>query len=178
MALRQIRQLGEEILTKKAKPVRAFDAALHTLVDDMWDTLRANDGLGLAAPQVGVLRQIVVIEIEEETIELINPKLVEFSGSNERVEACLSIPNKQGNVKRPSFVKVEAVDRNGEPFVLETEDDLLTTALCHELDHLEGILFLEKATNIQDGDALKSQMEQEEAINKRKIPPGRRNTIV
>jgi len=150
MALRQIRQIGEDILRKKAKPVRAFDNSLHSLLEDMWDTLRAFDGLGLAAPQVGILRQIIIVEFEEEKYELINPKLIESSGAEEKIEACLSIPLKQGTVERPTYLKLEALDRHGDAFELEIEDNILTTALCHELDHLEGILFLDKATNIHD----------------------------
>jgi len=161
MALRQIRQYGDDILTKKAKPVREFGSSLHLLLEDMWDTLREQDGLGLAAPQVGALRQVFIVELGEDTYELINPKLVEFSGTNERVEACLSIPGKQGTVERPAFVKMEAVDRNGDAFVVETDDELLVTVLCHELDHLHGVLFLEKATDIQDRVDLEEDEEDE-----------------
>ena len=148
MALRQIRQYGDEILTKKAKPVRVFDDALHRLLEDMWDTLRENDGLGLAAPQIGMLRQVIVIELEEETYELINPVMVGSSGSEVKAEACLSVPERQGDVERPTYVKIEAMDRYGVSYVVEGED-MLATALCHELDHLDGVLFLDKATNIQ-----------------------------
>ena len=150
MALRQIRQYGDDILTKKAKLVKVFDSTLHRLIDDMWDTLREHDGLGLAAPQVGILRRLIVIELEDEAYELINPVVVESTGNEVKLEACLSIPNKQGEVERPTFIKLEAVDRYGEPFMLETDDDMLTTAICHEMDHLEGILFLDRAIKIQD----------------------------
>jgi len=151
MALRQIRQLGDDILQKKAKPVQVFDSVLHRLIDDMWETCRESDGLGMAAPQVGILRRIVVIEMEEEDIsyELINPVIVEFSGNEVKTEACLSVPNKQGDVERPFYIKIETFDRHGEPYIIEAED-LLAAALCHEIDHLDGILFLDKATKIQD----------------------------
>jgi len=151
MALRQIRQYGDDILQKKAKPVQVFDSVLHRLIDDMWETCLEYDGLGMAAPQIGMLRQIIVIEMEEEDIkyELINPVLVESSGNEVKTEACLSVPNKQGDVDRPMYIKIEAVDRYGEPYIVEA-DDLLAAALCHEMDHLEGILFLDKATNIKD----------------------------
>ena len=150
MALRHIRQYGDDILQKKAKPVRVFDDVLHRLLDDMWDTLRANDGLGMAAPQVGILRRVIVIGFEDETLELINPVVVEASGSEVKTEACLSVPDKQGEVERPVYVKVEAFDRYGEPFEVVTEDDMMATAICHEMDHLDGILFIDKATKIQD----------------------------
>ena len=151
MALRQLRQLGDDILKKKAKPVQAFDAALHGLLDDMWDTLRQNEGLGLAAPQIGVLRRIAIIELEDETFELINPEIVEASPEKEvRTEACLSVPDMQGDVERPTYIIVEALDRDGNVYELETDDDLLATALCHELDHLDGILFVDKAIKVQD----------------------------
>ena len=151
MALRQIRQYGDDILQKKAKQVVTFDAALHGLIDDMWDTCREYDGLGIAAPQIGMLRRIIVIEMEEEDFcyELINPVLVESEGCDVKTEACLSVPEKQGDVERPTYIKIAAVDRHGVPYEVEA-DDMLAAALCHELDHLDGILFLEKATKIQD----------------------------
>jgi len=149
MALRQIRQYGDDILRKKAKPVKVFDSKLHGLLDDMWDTMREYDGLGLAAPQIGMLRQIVVVEMEEDVYELINPVIIESSGSEVKAEACLSVPGKQGDVERPTYVKIEAADRHGVSFALEAED-MLATALCHELDHLEGVLFLDKAIKVQD----------------------------
>ena len=150
MAIRQIRKYGDDILQKKAKPIQIFDSTLHRLLDDMWDTLRENDGLGLAAPQVGILRCVVVIELEEDIYEIINPKVLDSFGREVKSEACLSIPNKQGDVERPTYIKLEAKDRYGNPYVLETDDDMLTTALCHELDHLDGILFLDRAIRVQD----------------------------
>ena len=150
MALRTIRQYGDDILQKKAKPVQSFDAVLHNLLDDMWDTLREYEGLGMAAPQVGILRRVIVIELEDENYELINPELVDFSGDEIKSEACLSVPNKQGDVHRPTYVKIEALDRHGEPYVIETDDDMFATALSHEMDHLDGILFLDKAIKVQD----------------------------
>ena len=150
MALRKIRQYGDDILLKKAKPVKAFDSALHNLLDDMWETLWYYDGLGMAAPQVGILRRIVVIELEGEMFEMINPQITESSGSEVKTEACLSVPSKQGDVERPTFLRVEALDRFGELYEIETDDDMLTTAICHEIDHLDGILFIDKAAKIQD----------------------------
>ena len=150
MALRSIRQHGDYILQKKAKPVQVFDGALHGLLDDMLETLRHYDGLGMAAPQVGILRRVIVIEAEGNLYEIINPEIVETVGQEPKTEACLSVPNKQGEVQRPTFVKVDAFDRYGNPYSIETEDDLLATALCHEIDHLDGVLFIEKATKVQD----------------------------
>ena len=153
MALRQIRYLGDDILRKKARPVTNFDARLHQLLDDMWETLRDSDGLGLAAPQVGMLRRVVIIDMSDDeaeyTYELINPIILESSGAEVKLEACLSIKDKQGDVERPTYVKVEACDRHGSPFELEAED-MLAVALCHELDHLDGVLFIDKALNISD----------------------------
>ncbi|MCL1997436.1 MAG: peptide deformylase [Turicibacter sp.] len=150
MALRKIRQYGDSILRKKAKPVQYFDGVLHNLLDDMWETLRHNEGLGMAATQVGILKQVIVIELEDETFELINPKIVRTEGLELKTEACLSVPNKQGDVERPVFISVKAYNRYGEEYVIETEDDMLTTAICHEMDHLEGILFIDKAQRVQD----------------------------
>lgn len=150
MALLQIRQLGDDILKKKAKPVTVFDSTLHNLLEDMWTTLRHYDGLGMAAPQIGKLRSIIVIELEDESYELINPVIIESTGNEIKTEACLSVPSKQGEVERPIFVRIEALDRYGEPYILETEDDMLATAICHEMDHLDGVLFIDRATKISD----------------------------
>ena len=150
MALRKIRQYGDDILKKKAKPVVAYDAVLHHLLDDMWETLRHYEGLGMAAPQVGVLRRIIVIELEDDNFELINPQIIESSGNETKTEACLSVPNKQGEVDRPVYVKVRAQNRYNEPYELETDDDMLATAICHEMDHLDGVLFIDRAKKVQD----------------------------
>ena len=150
MALRTIRQYGDDILKKKAKPVQVFDNALHHLLDDMWETLRHYDGLGMAAPQVGILRRVIVIELDDDLYELINPVLTESIGNEVKTEACLSVPSKQGEVERPTFVRVDAVDRYGKPYAIETEDDMLATAICHEIDHLDGVLFIDRAKKISD----------------------------
>ena len=154
MALRKIVLEGDDILRKKSKDVAAVNERILTLLDDMWETLAENNGVGLAAPQVGVLRRIAVIDTgkdEEEDgirVELINPRIVEADGEKEEDEACLSIPGMVGAVTRPTRVKVEAVDRRGEVFVIEGEG-LLAKALCHELDHLDGILFVDKASSVR-----------------------------
>jgi peptide deformylase len=154
MALRRIVLEGDDILRKKSKEVTAINERIWTLLDDMWETLEENNGVGLAAPQVGVLRRLAVIDTgkDEESegvrVELINPRIVETEGEVENEEACLSVPGLVGAVTRPVRVKVEAVDRRGEPFTIEG-DGLLAKALCHELDHLDGILFVDKASSVR-----------------------------
>ncbi|MDR2355288.1 MAG: peptide deformylase [Clostridiales Family XIII bacterium] len=154
MALRKIMLEGEDVLRKKSKDVAAVNERILTLLDDMWETLEENNGVGLAAPQVGVLRRVAVIDTgkdEEEDgvkIELINPRIVETEGEKEEEEACLSIPGVVGAVTRPTRVKVAALDRRGETFTIEGEG-LLAKALCHELDHLDGILFVDRASSVR-----------------------------
>ena len=149
MGLRQIRRYGDEILTKKAKPVQAVNAGTITLLDDMLDTLRDKDGVGLAAPQVGILRRVVIIEWEEKLYELINPFIISEEGTQRCKEACLSVPGKQGEIDRPMHVTIEAMDRNGDTFTLKGEE-YLASVICHELDHLDGILYLQKAISVMD----------------------------
>ena len=143
MALRKIRKKGDEILYKRSKEITEFDKKLAELLDDMYDTMKDADGVGLAAPQVGVLKRCVVIDIGEGRIELVNPVIVEAEGSQIGQEGCLSVPNVWGDVERPKRVKVSAFDRNGKPVKQEGED-LLAVALCHEIDHLNGELFDDK----------------------------------
>ena len=139
--LREIVKKGDEVLNKKCHAVTKFADKLHTLLDDMADTLRDADGVGLAAPQVGILRQVVlVINEEDEIIELINPEIIQTSGEQFGLEGCLSVPGRYGFVKRPMVVRVRAQDRNGNTF--EVEDEGLTArCFCHEIDHLSGHLF-------------------------------------
>ena len=139
--LREIVKKGDAVLNKKCHPVTKFDEKLHTLLDDMGETLRQADGVGLAAPQVGILRQVVVVINEnDEMIELINPEIIETSVEQFGLEGCLSVPGRYGFVKRPMVVKVRAQDRNGNTF--EVEDQGLTArCFCHEIDHLSGHLF-------------------------------------
>ena len=151
MALRIIRTYTDPLLRKKSKPVKAFDNKLHILLDDMLETLRSVNGLGLAAPQVGVLKQVVIIELEDKLLELINPEIIEVNGVQTRSEACLSVPYKNGLVERPAFVKVKALNRNGGEIIAEGEE-LLAVALCHELDHLNGVLYIDKATELFDAE--------------------------
>lgn len=143
MAIRNILKMGEPLLNKKSKPVVKFDEKLHQLLDDMADTMYDDEGVGLAAPQVGVLRRAVVVDIGEGLIELINPVIVEESGEQIGPEGCLSVEDFVAEVKRPNHVKVKAQDRYGKEFEIEG-DEFLARAFCHEIDHLEGILFVER----------------------------------
>lgn len=148
MAIRNIRKIGDSVLTKVSKEVKKADQKLQVLIDDMIDTLYDADGVGLAAPQIGVLKRVIVIDVSEERdnpIVLINPEIIETSGCQIGDEGCLSIPGKVGVVQRPNYVKVKALDRNMEEFTLEGTE-LLARALCHEIDHLNGILYVEKVT--------------------------------
>lgn len=142
MAIREIRKEGDPILNKKCKEVKDFDNKLHILLDDMYETMKKAEGVGLAAPQVGILKRVVVIDIGDGKIELINPQIVEKSGSQYGQEGCLSVPKVFGMVERPNAVTVKAQDRNGNNITIKGEE-LLARALCHETDHLEGILFRE-----------------------------------
>ena len=147
MAIRNIRKLGDDILRKKCRPVEVIDDKIITLLDDMTDTMREADGAGLAAPQVGVLKRVVVIDVGEGLIELINPEIVSTQGSVTDVEGCLSVPGKWGTVTRPQRVTVKALNRKGEEITL-TGEGMLAKAFCHELDHLDGRLFKDLATEM------------------------------
>ncbi len=149
MAIRNILTNDREnaFLHKKCRQVEKFDKRLSILLDDMTDTLHQANGVGLAAIQVGVLKRVVVIDVGDGVKELVNPVIVEKSGEQETMEGCLSIPGKWGMTKRPSHVKVRAQDRTGKTFEYEG-DDLLATASCHEIDHLDGILFLSHVTHM------------------------------
>ena len=140
MALRKILTDKEPALHKVCKPVENFDSKLHTLLDDMRETLIESGGVGLAAPQVGILRRVVLVDNGKKILELINPTLLETDGEQEGPEGCLSIPNKYGLVKRPYYAKVRAQDRNGKWFEAKGEE-LTARCFCHELDHLDGILY-------------------------------------
>ena len=144
MAIRVIRKDGDEILRKKSRKVDVIDDRILTLLDDMKDTMKKAEGVGLAAPQVGVLRRVVVIDVGEGLIELINPVIVFESGEQMEEEGCLSISGIRGKVKRPEKVIVRAMNRKGETFEM-TGTGLLAIAFCHEIDHLNGILFTDKA---------------------------------
>ena len=142
MGLRKILTDKEPVLHKVCRPVEKFDKRLHRLLDDMKETLQEANGVGLAAPQVGILRRVVVVDTGEEILELVNPTLLETSGEQEGPEGCLSVPGRYGLVKRPNVAKVRAQDRNGEWFEAEG-GELIARCFCHELDHLDGILYTE-----------------------------------
>ena len=142
MALRKILTDAEPALHKTCKPVENFDRKLHILLNDMRDTLVDSGGVGLAAPQVGILRRVVLVDTGEEILELVNPVLVETDGMQEGPEGCLSVPGKYGLVKRPYYAKVRAQDRDGNWYEAEGEE-LTARCFCHELDHLDGIIYTE-----------------------------------
>jgi peptide deformylase len=135
--------MGDDVLRKTARPVAAINRRTKQLLEDMADTMYEANGVGLAAPQVGILRRVVVVDIGDGLVELINPEILEQSGSQIEVEGCLSIPGRRCTVERPQKVTVRALDRQGRSFVMEGEG-LMAVALCHELDHLDGILYVDK----------------------------------
>ena len=146
MAIRKIVELGDEKLRKHAKPVEKFDLRLRILLKDMADTMYKANGVGLAAPQVGILRRVVVVDIgteESQLFELVNPEIVSCEGEQEGPEGCLSIPGRSGIVKRPNKVTVRAQDGHGNPLEI-TAEGFLARAFCHEIDHLNGILYIDK----------------------------------
>lgn len=143
MAIREIRIMGDEVLTKVCKEVKQMTPRTEELIEDMLETMYEANGVGLAAPQVGVLKRIVVIDIGEGPIVMINPVILETSGSQTGSEGCLSLPGKAGQVTRPNYVKAKALDENMEEYIIEGKE-LLARAICHELDHLEGHMYVEK----------------------------------
>jgi len=145
MAIRNIRKESDPVLRKISKPVDVIDARTRALVQDMKDTMYEADGVGLAAPQVGVLKRIIVVDVYDDTgcKVLINPEIVEFRGEQCEAEGCLSVPERVGTVKRPAWVRVRGLNEKGEA-VEYTGEELLARAFCHEIDHLEGILFIDK----------------------------------
>ena len=141
MALRQIRIMGDEKLEKVCRPLKQVTDRDRELIQDMLDTMYDANGVGLAAPQVGVLKRIVVIDIGEGPIVMVNPEILETSGSQTGQEGCLSLPGQAGIVTRPNYVKVRATDENGEEYELEGTE-LMARAICHECDHLDGIMYV------------------------------------
>ena len=155
MALLTILKKGDPTLRKIARPVEAINARILTLLDDMAQTMYEAHGAGLAAPQVGVLRRVVTIDTGEGLIELINPEIIEASGEQTEYEACLSVPDLYGVVKRPMKVTVRATDRHGNTFI-RTGEGLLAKAFCHEIDHLDGILYTDKALELLTPDEVEA----------------------
>ena len=150
MALRNIVKKGDETLRKKCFEVTEFNEKLHLLLDDMKDTLIRSEGVGLAAPQIGVLRRIFIVKYENYYFECVNPKMLEMKGKRTEKEACLSVPGVSGDVERPTKIKISFQDRYGKEHTLKVTG-YLARIFCHEYDHLDGILFIDKAKNI-DGD--------------------------
>ncbi len=145
MALRNLRFNGDELLRKKSKEVATIDNKIKILLDDMVDTMYANDGVGLAAPQVGILKRVVTIDVDGENIyRMINPKIISSTGEQIDQEGCLSVPDLKGNVQRPMNVTAVYTNENGEQVTLEAEG-MLARCICHEIDHLNGILFIDRA---------------------------------
>lgn len=157
MALRKVRVMGDEVLRKKCKEIKEVNDRIRVLIDDMFDTMYEENGVGLAAPQVGILKRIVVIDVGEEPLVFINPVILETSGEQTGDEGCLSLPGKSGVVTRPNYVKVRAFDEEMNEFELEGTE-LLARAICHECDHLDGILYVDKV----EGELKSAQYEEYE----------------
>ena len=162
MALRQIRTIGDPCLNKVCKKVEEVNERTLTLIDDMLDTMYEADGVGLAAPQVGVLKRIVVIDVGDGPIVMINPEILETSGSQTGSEGCLSVPGKAGTVTRPDYVKAKAYDEEMNEYVIEGEE-LLARAICHELAHLDGHLY----TELVEGELVDTESEEDNKKNKK-----------
>ena len=161
MAIREIVKNPDPLLLKKSRPVEKFDDKLSQLIDDMFDTLYQMDGVGLAAPQIGILRRICVIDVGDGVIELVNPEIIETAGTQDGAEGCLSFPGEYGMVERPNYVKVRAQDRNGNWYEIDGEE-LLARAFCHEIDHLNGVVFKSKVSRMLDPEELMAQNEEDE----------------
>lgn len=159
MGLRKILTDKDPALHKVCRPVEKFDGRLHKLLDDMKETLIDANGVGLAAPQVGILRRVVLVDTGDEVLELVNPSLLETSGEQVGAEGCLSVPGKYGLVKRPNYAKVRAQDRDGNWFEAEGEE-LIARCFCHELDHLDGILYTEVMERFLTEEELEAQEEE------------------
>ena len=148
MAIRNVVQVGDDVLRQKCFPVEVFDEKLHQLLDDMRDTVKKEEGAGLAAPQIGILRRVAVVDVEEGYFEFINPSIVLQKGEQTGWEGCLSVRGKSGIVSRPMKVTLTYQDRNGEKHLLKAKG-FFARAICHELDHLDGVLYIDKATHIE-----------------------------
>lgn len=161
MALRKILTQGDPTLNKKSRPVERFDERLHILLDDMKETLAAANGAGLAAPQVGILlrRVVVVVDADDHMVELVNPELVYTEGEQTGLEGCLSVPGKYGLVTRPYKARIRAQDRNGQSFELDGEE-IVARCFCHELEHLDGHLFVEHTDRLYTVDELEAMEEE------------------
>ena len=162
MAIREVREMGDDVLEKQCKPVTKMTLRTKILIEDMLDTMYEAEGVGLAAPQVGVLKRIVVIDVGEGPIVMINPEILETSGSQTGSEGCLSVPGKAGTVTRPDYVKAKAYDEEMNEYVIEGEE-LLARAICHELAHLDGHLY----TELVEGELVDTESEDDNKKNKK-----------
>ncbi|MBR6443935.1 MAG: peptide deformylase [Firmicutes bacterium] len=157
MALRHIVKEGDDILRKHCRPVDKVDDRIRMILDDMVETMRAEDGVGVAAPQIGMMRRMFVMEPEPDKVyKLVNPEIIETSGTQEFEEGCLSVPGLMGTVERPQTVKMKALDENGQPMIY-TFTDFYAVVASHEYDHLEGILFTDKAKNIRTAEEIAAE---------------------
>lgn len=161
MAIREIRKNGDPILHKTSKPVKVFDEKLHTLLDDMHETLASYDGVGLAGPQVGILKRIFICDYEGQRIEAINPEIISYEGEQTGKEGCLSVPDEWYEVTRPEKVTMKALDRNGDEYELNAEG-LIARCICHETDHLDGILFTQRITEEEKQRQLEGRTDEDE----------------
>ena len=159
LALRKIVTEGDPILTKKCRPVEKFDRRLWDLLDDLVETLEDSGGVGLAAPQVGVMRRVCVIDVGEGPVEFVNPEIIETQGEQEVQEGCLSCPEQFGIIRRPMYVKSKYFDRNGNVHEVEGEE-LFAQAMCHEFDHLDGIIFKSKVIRMLTEEELREMREE------------------
>ncbi|MBQ7562609.1 MAG: peptide deformylase [Lachnospiraceae bacterium] len=161
MALRTIRTMGDEILTKRCKEVKEMTPRLKELVDDMFETMYDAEGVGLAAPQVGILKRIMIVDIGEDPVVLVNPQIVDTDGEQTGNEGCLSVPGKVGKVTRPNYVKIVGFDRDMNPVEIEATE-LKARALCHEVEHLDGHLYVEKVEGrLMNADEVEAEEEGE-----------------
>lgn len=143
MAIRKLRTIPDDILRKKCRVVEKIDDKILELLDDMVETMVEEDGVGLAAPQVGILKRLVVIDVGEGIFKMINPEILEMKGAEVDIEGCLSVPERSGEVERPTWLKLRYTDIEGREILLEAED-FFARAICHELDHLDGVLYIDK----------------------------------
>ena len=167
MALRKIVNKSDDILRKKCKPVVNFDEKLSILLDDMAETMYKANGVGLAAPQVGILRRVVVVDVGEGLLELVNPEIIKSKGSQRGIEGCLSCPDDWGYVIRPNEIIVKAQDRTGKFIQLKLKE-FFARAVCHELDHLEGQLFIDIADEMVDPDEIENEKQDRKGKNRKR----------
>ncbi len=161
MAIRKIVEIGDDKLRKVCKPVEKFDKRLKALLDDMADTMYKAEGVGLAGPQVGILRRVAVIDVGDGLFKMVNPVIVETEGEQTGLEGCLSVPGRRGEVTRPNIVTVQYQDENGEPVTLRTSE-FFARAVCHELDHLDGVLYIDKMDREISDEEYEEMMEEDE----------------